>query len=159
MLGICSLLLIKSPQLLIKKIWFTVFHCQLFSRFLCDVQLQEQLPTAIHILNQALKLTEDMALPTAPPLLSEPKKKEQSGQEKTPSEPGSTDDNTAQSMEVDGTDKDKAERDANTKNGSKECEDGASCTEKMETSTEEVVKVKKDDIIAQVCCTCTYMLI
>lgn len=121
-------------------------------------QLQEQLPTAIHILEQALNVKEDMILPTAPSLSSEPVKKEQPGQEKTASDSGPTDDNTEQIMDVDGTDEDKVECKSGIKNGSDECNNGTSTDKKMEICAEEVFKVKKDDIIAQVCWTCTCTL-
>ena len=91
-----------------------------------------------------------MLLPTAP-LLSEHKKKEQAGQEKTPDDAGPTND-PSQTTEVDSTDKDNMENEADPKIGNDECSNGASIYENMETCTaEEVFKVKKDDIIAQVC--------
>lgn len=97
-----------------------------------------------------------MLLPTAT-LLCKPKKKEQSEKEETEddTEPMNND-QASQSMEVDGTDqKDKVENEVDPKNGSGECSNGAKDPETMpETSTaEEVFKVKKDDIIAQVHCT------
>lgn len=120
----------------------------LFLFVLC--QLEEQLPTAFHILNQALQVTEDMVLPTAPSLLSVPKKTDQTGQEKASSETEPTSEEGAQSMEVDVTDKDKAESKGDAKNGSNDC-NGSNTVEKMDTTTEEVFTVKKEDIIAQVC--------
>ena len=95
-----------------------------------------------------------MLLPTAT-LLSKPKKKEQSEKEKTEDDAEPMNNDPSQSMEVDGTDdKDKVEPEADPKNGSGECSNGAKDLETMETSTaEEVFKVKKDDIIAQVHCT------
>ena len=94
-----------------------------------------------------------MSLPTAPLLLPEPKKKELSEQEKAASDVIAADDDPAQTMEVDDADKDKVEKKADAKNGSDECNNGSTAGEGMETCTEEVYKVKNDDIIAQVSCT------
>lgn len=116
------------------------------------LQLEDELTTAIHILDQALKVTEDMVLPSAPSLLSEPKKTaEQTEQEKPSGEAGSTSEECEQGMEVDVTDN-KAESEGDAKNGSDDC-NGSNTVEKMDTTTntEEVFKVKKEDIIAQVC--------
>lgn len=115
-------------------------------------QLEEQLPTAIGILNQALQVTDDMDLPAAPSLLSDPKKTEQTGQEKASGE--STSEEGAESMQVDVVDNDKAKSEGDAKNGPDDC-NGSNTVEKMDTATEEVFKVKKEDIIAQVC---TYMM-
>lgn len=117
------------------------------------LQLEDELTTAIHILDQALKVTEDMVLPSAPSLLSEPKKTaEQTEQEKPSGEAGSTSEECEQGMEVDVTDNNKVESEGDAKNGSDDC-NGSNTVEKMDTttSTEEVFKVKKEDIIAQVC--------
>ena len=101
-----------------------------------------------------------MLLPTAT-LLSEPKEKEQSVKEETEDDVGLTNNDPSQSVEVDGTDhKDKVENEADPKNGSGECSNGARDLETMETSTdEEVFKVKKDDIIAQVHCTNVHVVV
>lgn len=112
-------------------------------------QLEEQLSTAIHILNQALQVTEDMVLPTVPSLLSDPKKTDTTEQEKASSETGPTSEEGAQSMDVDVAGDDKAKTKSDAKNGSDDC-NGCNVGEKMETA-EEVFTVKKEDIIAQVC--------
>lgn len=113
-------------------------------------QLEEQLSTAIHILNQALQVTEDMVLPTVPCLLSDPKKTDSTEQEKASSETGPSSEEVAHSMDVDITDEDKAKTKSDAKNGSDDC-NGSNAGEKMETTAEEVFTVKKEDIIAQVC--------
>ena len=112
-------------------------------------QLEEQLSTAIDILNQALQVTEDMLLPKAPPLLSNNSKKiEQTGQEKSSdSSAAAFSEEGTETREVDVADNNKSEDDA--KNGSEDC-NGADTVEQVDTTTEEVVKVKKEDIIAQV---------
>ncbi|XP_078367227.1 integrator complex subunit 8-like isoform X2 [Oculina patagonica] len=112
-------------------------------------KLEEQLPTAIGILTQALQVIEDMDLPAAPSLLSDPKKTEQTGQEKASGEAGTTSEEGAESMQVDIVDNDKAKSESDAKNGSDDC-NGSNTVEKMDTATEEVFKVKKEDIIAQV---------
>ena len=91
-----------------------------------------------------------MSLPTAPSLLPAPKKKDISEHEKASSDVVPADDDPAQSMKVDDADKDNVDNKADAKNGSDECNNGSTAGEKMETCTEEVYKVRKDDIIAQV---------
>lgn len=113
-------------------------------------QLEEQLSTAIHILNQALHVTENMVLPTVPSLLSDPKKTDTAEEEKASSETGPSSEEVAHSMDVDITDEDKAKIISDAKNGSDDC-NGSNAGEKMETTAEEVFTVKKEDIIAQVC--------
>ena len=72
-------------------------------------------------------------------------RKEQSGQERTVSEAASTNDDPAQNMEVDGTtSKTEAE------NGSNESNNISNTGEDTDTFSNEIHKVKKDDIIAQV---------
>lgn len=112
-------------------------------------QLEEQLSTAIHILNQALQVTEDMVLPTAPSLLSDPKKTDKAEPEKASSEAETVIEEGAQSMDVDITDDGKAKSEGDAKNGSDDC-NGSSAVEKMDTTIEEVFTIK-EDIIAQVC--------
>ena len=86
--------------------------------------------------------------------LSEPtcKKKELSGQEETSNDAALASDSSSQDKEVDSTANDKVEGKANTKNGSDVSSNGASVGENGDVCTEEevVIKVKKDDIIAQV---------
>ena len=72
-------------------------------------------------------------------------RKEQSGQERTVSEAASTNDDPAQNMEVDGT-KSKAE----AENGSNESDNISNTGEDTDTFSNEIYKVKKEDIIAQV---------
>ncbi|KAM7448754.1 Integrator complex subunit 8 [Porites harrisoni] len=108
-------------------------------------KLQEQLPIAIHILNQALELMEDMILPTPPSLVTDHHRKEQSGQERTVIEAASTNDDPAQNMEVDGT-KSKTE----AENGSNESNNTSNTGEDTDTFSNEIYKVKKEEIIAQV---------
>lgn len=89
-----------------------------------------------------------MPLPTAPPLLSDNSKKtDQTGQEKASDRAAATSEEGTETMEVDVADNNKNEDDA--KNGSDDC-NGANTDEQVDTTTEEVVKVKKEDIIAQV---------
>lgn len=121
-----------------------------FCFFIVLYQLEDQLSTAIHILNQALQVTEDMVLPTAPSLLSDPKKTDKTEPEKASSEVGPTSEEGAQSVDVDITDDDKAKSEGDAKNGSDDC-NGSNAVEKMDTTTEEIFTVKKEDIIAQVC--------
>ena len=72
-------------------------------------------------------------------------RKEQSGQERSVSEAASTNDDPAQNMEVDGTtSKTEAE------NGSNESNNISNTGEDTDTFSNEIHKVKKDDIIAQV---------
>ena len=86
-----------------------------------------------------------MILPTPPSLVTDHHRKEQSGQERTVSEAASTNDDPAQSMEVDGTtSKTEAE------NGSNESNNISNTGEDTDTFSNEIHKVKKDDIIAQV---------
>ena len=113
--------------------------------FFYTTQLQEQLPIAIHILNQALEVTEDMILPTPPSLVTDQNRKEQSGQERTVREAASTNDDPPQNMEVDGT-KSKAE----AENGSNESNNISNTGKDTDTFSNEIYKVKKEDIIAQV---------
>ena len=130
-----------------------------FQKVICDLiffivlyQLEEQLSTAIHILNQALQVTEDMVLPTAPSLLSHPKMTDKSEPEKASSEAEPTSEEGTQSVDVDIADEDKTRSEGDVKNGSDDC-NGSNAAEKMDTTTdsEEVFTVKKEDIIAQVC--------
>ena len=130
--------------LLLKETFITWF----FIIVLC--QLEEQLSTAIYILNQALHVTENMVLPTVPSLLSDPKKTDTTEQEKASSETGPPSEEVAHSMDVDITDEDKAKIISDAKNGSDDC-NGSNAGEKMETTAEDVFTVKKEDIIAQVC--------
>lgn len=93
-----------------------------------------------------------MALPAAPSLVSEPKTTEQPEQEKASdgaavAEPPSED--QEQSMEVEVTDNSKTETKGDVKNGSDD-NSSSNTVENMDTSTEEVIKIKKEDIIAQV---------
>ena len=86
-----------------------------------------------------------MILPTPPSLVTDQHRKEQSGQERTVSEAASTNDDAAQNMEVDGTtSKTEAE------NGSNESNNTSNTGEDTDTFSNEIHKVKKDDIIAQV---------
>ena len=86
-----------------------------------------------------------MILPTPPSLVTDQHRKEQSGQERTVSEAASTNDDPAQNMEVDGTtSKTEAE------NGSNESNNISNTGEDTDTFSNEIHKVKKDDIIAQV---------
>ena len=113
-------------------------------------QLEEQLSTAIHILNQALQVTEDMVLPTVPLVLPDPKKTDKTEPEKASSEAEPTSEEGVQSIDVNIADDDKAESKGDAENGSDDC-NGSNAAEKMDTTTEEVFTVKKEDIIAQVC--------
>ncbi|XP_020623950.1 integrator complex subunit 8-like [Orbicella faveolata] len=90
-----------------------------------------------------------MVLPTAPSLLSDPKKTDKTEPEKASSEVGPTSEEGAQSVDVDITDDDKAKSEGDAKNGSDDC-NGSNAVEKMDTTTEEIFTVKKEDIIAQV---------
>ena len=86
-----------------------------------------------------------MILPTPPSLVTDQHRKEQSGQERSVSEAASTNDDPAQNMEVDGTtSKTEAE------NGSNESNNISNTGEDTDTFSNEIHKVKKDDIIAQV---------
>lgn len=88
---------------------------------------------------------EDMILPTPPSLVTDQHRKEQPGQERTVSEAASTNDDPTQNMEVDGTtSKTEAE------NGSNESKNTSNTGEDTDTFSNEIHKVKKDDIIAQV---------
>ena len=87
-----------------------------------------------------------MILPTPPSLVTDQHRKEQSGQERTVIiEAASTNDDPAQNMEVDGT-KSKTE----AENGSNESNNTSNTGEDTDTFSNEIHKVKKDDIIAQV---------
>lgn len=122
----------------------------LSSAFYFNLQLQEQLPTALHILNQALKVSDDMTLPTAPSL-SESKKKQLSEEENTINNGTLVTDSSSQSMDIDNIDKEEVEHKADTKNASDVSSNGASVGKHDNVCTDvEDVKVKKDDIIAQV---------
>ena len=86
-----------------------------------------------------------MILPTPPSLVTETRK-EQSGQERTVSEPASTNDDPPQNMEVDGS-KSKTE----AENGSNESNNTSNTGhEDTDTFSNEIYKVKKEEIIAQV---------
>ena len=86
-----------------------------------------------------------MILPTPPSLVTDQDRKEQSGQERSVSEAASTNDDPAQNMEVDcTTSKTEAE------NGSNESNNISNTGEDTDTFSNEIHKVKKDDIIAQV---------
>ena len=90
-----------------------------------------------------------MVLPTAPSLLSDPKKTDTTEPEKA-SETAPTSEEGAQNMDADIADDDTAKSKDGAKNGSDDC-NGSNAVEKMETAIEELFTVKKDDIIAQVC--------
>ena len=91
-----------------------------------------------------------MVLLTAPSLLPKPKQSDKMEPEKASSEAGPTGEEDAQGMDDDITDDDKAKSKDNAKNGSDDC-NGSNAVEKMDTTTEQVFPVKKEDIIAQVC--------
>ena len=88
---------------------------------------------------------EDMILPTPPSLVTDHHRKEQSGQERTVIEAASTNDDPAQNMEVDGT-KSKTE----AENGSNESNNTSNTGEDTDTFSNEIYKVKNEEIIAQV---------
>ena len=118
--------------------------------FYFNLQLQEQLSTALHILNQALKVSEDMTLPTAP-ALSESKKKQLPEEENRSNDGTLVNDGSSQNMDIDSTDKEEVQNKADTKNGSDVSSNGTSVGKHDDACTDaEDVKVKKDDIIAQV---------
>ncbi|XP_068722268.1 integrator complex subunit 8-like isoform X2 [Montipora capricornis] len=112
-------------------------------------KLQEQLPTAICILDQALLVTEDMPLPTAP-LLSEPRK-QITEQESTFTDAEPTNDGISQNNGGDINNENKVENVVDTENNAEECNNAVNVKQNMDISTEEeVYKVKKDEIVAQV---------
>ncbi|XP_015766872.1 PREDICTED: uncharacterized protein LOC107345648 [Acropora digitifera] len=113
-------------------------------------KLQEQLPTSIHILEQALSVTEDMTLPTGPSL--ESRRKENIEHEDTPADAETSTDNILQNVASSSCDENKVENEAAINNGSSEGSNGGDIKQITNTCTEEEVvnKVKKDDIVAQV---------
>lgn len=133
---------------------FKFFHsiCLETPFFFClFCQLQEQLPTSIHILEQALSVTEDMTLPTGPSLISEPRRKENFEQENTPIEAETSTDDVLQNVVSSSFNENKVEYEAAIKNGSSEGSNGGDIKQIVDTCTEEEeVKVKKNDIVAQV---------
>lgn len=115
-------------------------------------KLQEQLPTSIHILEQALSVTEDMTLPTGPSLISESRRKENIEHEDTPADAETSTDNILQNVASSSSNENMVENEAAIKNGSSEGSNGGDIKQITNTCTEEEVvnKVKKDDIVAQV---------
>ena len=91
-----------------------------------------------------------MVLPTVPSLLPDPKKTDKAEPEKASSEAEPGTEEGAQSMDVDVTDDGNSKSEGDAKNGSNVC-NGSSAVENMDTTIEEVVTIKKEDIIAQVC--------
>ena len=88
-------------------------------------------------------------LPTAPSLLSYPKKTEQTEQESASGDTEPTSEEGTESMQVDVPDNNNAKSEGDAENGSDDC-NGSNTAEEMNTTAEEVFKVKKEDIIAQV---------
>lgn len=113
------------------------------------LQLEEQLPFAVQILEQALGLTEDMVLPSAPSLAATPKTTELSEQERASDEGVPASDDQEQNLEVDDPNNSETESKAVVKNGSDE-KNGSDAVESLDSNTMEDVKIKREDIVAQV---------
>ncbi|XP_022798961.1 integrator complex subunit 8-like [Stylophora pistillata] len=113
-------------------------------------KLEEQLPFALQILEQALGLTEDMVLPSAPSLVSEPKTTDPPDQEKASEGGVPPSDDQEQNMEIDVTNSRETESKEVDKNGSDD-KNGSIAVEYLYSSLiMEDVKIRKEDIIAQV---------
>ncbi|RMX54135.1 hypothetical protein pdam_00017386 [Pocillopora damicornis] len=112
-------------------------------------KLEEQLPFAVQILEQALGLTEDMVLPSAPSLAAAPKTTELSEQESASDEGVPASDDQEQNLEVDDPNNSETESKAVVKNGSDE-KNGSDAVESLDSNTMEDVKIKREDIVAQV---------
>ena len=96
-------------------------------------------------------MTEDMTLPTGPSLISESRRKDNVEHENTPVDAETSTDNILQIVVSSSSNENKVEDEAAIKNGSSEGSNGGDIKQIMNTCTEEeVVKVKKDDIVAQV---------
>lgn len=112
-------------------------------------KLEEQLPFAVQILEQALGLTEDMVLPSAPSLAAAPKTTELSEQERESDEGVPASDDQEQNLEVDDPNNSETESKAVVKNGSDE-KNGSDAVESLDSNAIEDVKIKREDIVAQV---------
>ena len=90
-----------------------------------------------------------MVLPSAPSLAAAPKTTELSEQERASDEGVPASDDQEQNLEVDDPNNSETESKAVVKNGSDE-KNGSDAVESLDSNTMEDVKIKREDIVAQV---------
>lgn len=90
-----------------------------------------------------------MVLPSAPSLAAAPKTIELSEQERASDEGVPASDDQEQNLEVDDSNNSETESKAVVKNGSDE-KNGSDAVESLDSNTIEDVKIKREDIVAQV---------